>query len=30
MELLLPLAEKIAAQLIDRRETIAIAEGSAV
>jgi nicotinamide-nucleotide amidase len=29
MELLLPLAEKIAAQLIDRRETIAIAEGSA-
>ena len=29
MELLLPLAKKIAAQLIDRRETIAIAEGSA-
>lgn len=29
MELLLPLAEKIAAQLIGRRETIAIAEGSA-
>jgi nicotinamide-nucleotide amidase len=29
MELLLPLAEKIAAQLIEHRETIAIAEGSA-
>lgn len=28
MELLLPLAEKIAAQLINRRENIAIAEGS--
>jgi len=29
MESLLPFAEKIAVQLIDRRETIAIAEGSA-
>jgi nicotinamide-nucleotide amidase len=29
MELLLPLAEKIAARLIERRETISVAEGSA-
>ncbi len=29
MERLLPLAEKIAARLIERRETIGVAEGSA-
>ena len=29
MESLLPLAEKIAARLIERRETISVAEGSA-